>query len=1348
MEPLAELLGRSAGIAAVRDQVIRVLRAWSSSRRPPPVLFQGETGTGKGLVARALHRSSPRANGPFVDVNCAAMPETLIEAELFGYEAGAFTDARRTKAGLVQLASRGTLFLDEIGLLPWGLQAKLLSVLEDRAVRRLGSTRQEPVDLWLITATNENMTAAVRSGNFREDLFHRIAVITITLPPLRERGDDILILGKHFLDKVCVDYGLPPKSLAPDAQAALRAYPWPGNVRELGNVIERVALLADAMTITATDLGSIGDASSLRHRSAPEKRVPRPVASSHDVMREHLLAVLTETGWNISHTAAALGVSRNTVHARIARYGLRATSTGARPAVPPRIGAGAPPPRTTAPAAPHWQPRRLTLLRVRLTRPSEVEGAVPPTLNLIEEKILGFGGHVEDVSPDGVLAVFGLESVAEPAVVAAHGALAVRNAARQGQLSSEAGRPVTIALHTAELMVNLGGGAAEIDADGSRAARDVLEALLDQADADTTVVSEPAAALLRRRFLFAPLGAERRGYRLEGLWHAAAGGHHDTAPLVDRAEELALLEGRLGLAAQGIGQVVDVIGDAGIGKSRLIQALAARAPLGRVLYLEGRCSPAMASTPFHPILSILRGACDIGESDPPEIVSQRAAAAAAAGGLDPAILTPALVDLLMSTPAEAPDADPAIVKRRLFAAIEQLLLGRSLATPLLIAVEDLHWIDASSEECLARLVQATGSAPILLVCTYRLGYHPPWAGHSNVTQLALPPLSSEDSRVVVQGVLETSASDEIIRTILARAEGNPLFLEELSLIAREPGGDRTPTSMPATIEEVISTRIDRLRSRPRQLLVTAAVIGRDVPLELLDRVSDFPADTLEETLEQLRRGDFLYRTIRPHTEPSYVFRHTLVQDVAYQATPPAERRRLHERVVTELERLSGRGLADHAERLGDHAYEGQLWEQAVVYLEKAGVRAALRSAGREAAARFERALQALAHLPDSRANLERGIELRLKLRNPLFLLADFRRALAMLGEVVTLADSLHARAQAGTACAFMANAHFMLGNLDDGIRLADRARAMGDALGDPLLLAISCCHLGQLRYARGEYPASIGMMQRCLKHLEAAASRRRSNTVRVYSVVAHCFIAFALGAVGRFDEAAASSARCVELAQKTETPFLRTLATWSRGNVALARGAGAEAAAALDEAHRQCQSSELLAIRPWIATDLGWAHALLGHGSEALELLSVAVREAASRELLSQHSLRLAYLAEVQLDAGQEVEATQTAAQALELAVARGESGFRVIALRARARVAAQRREPDLDAAEGYLRQALALGETLGMRPAVAHCHVDLAGVSRRAGRSEDAAGHQRAAEALYIDLDTPSWRERLARDT
>src|SRR5437016_4598147 len=208
MDGLAELLGESPAIEAVRQRLRRLLAQLKTGRSLPAILIQGETGTGKGLVAKLIHRYGPRASGPFVDVNCAAIPDTLLEAELFGFERGAFTDARRAKAGLFQTAHRGTIFLDEVGLLPEALQAKLLKVLEDQAVRRLGATRDEPVDVWIVTATNEDLRVAIRERRFREDLYHRLAVLTVALPPLRERGGDIVALAEHFLARVCVDYSV------------------------------------------------------------------------------------------------------------------------------------------------------------------------------------------------------------------------------------------------------------------------------------------------------------------------------------------------------------------------------------------------------------------------------------------------------------------------------------------------------------------------------------------------------------------------------------------------------------------------------------------------------------------------------------------------------------------------------------------------------------------------------------------------------------------------------------------------------------------------------------------------------------------------------------------------------------------------------------------------------------------------------------------------------------------------------------------------------------------------------------------------------------------------------------
>jgi len=330
MSPVDELVGRCAQIAALREQIRALLAREAHLRRLPPILITGETGTGKGLVAHIIHRSSSRSSARFVEVNGAAIPETLLESELFGYEPGAFTDARHSKAGLIQVAHRGTLFLDEVALIPPLLQAKLLKVVEDASVRRLGSTRSERVDACIISATNESPEALVRARRFREDLYHRLAVITLALPPLRERGDDIELLAEQALALECANQPGPRKKLGTDALAALRAHRWPGNVRELNSVIARVVLMCPTTVIPAA---------ALELDPLPPGRYEEASGSGDltiaELERQQLSKALERTGWNISQAAAALGITRNTVRARIARFGLRPGRGGESPAISP-----------------------------------------------------------------------------------------------------------------------------------------------------------------------------------------------------------------------------------------------------------------------------------------------------------------------------------------------------------------------------------------------------------------------------------------------------------------------------------------------------------------------------------------------------------------------------------------------------------------------------------------------------------------------------------------------------------------------------------------------------------------------------------------------------------------------------------------------------------------------------------------------------------------------------------------------------------------------------------------------------------------------------------------------------
>jgi DNA-binding NtrC family response regulator len=294
------LQGQSDALNSVLEAARRVVRHASVT-----VLIQGETGTGKELLARALHEGSPRSQGPFVAVNCAAIPRELMESELFGHERGAFTDAHAAKPGLFEEAHRGTLFLDEIGHLPLSLQGKLLRALDDRRIRRVGSTQSREIDVRIITATHVQLDEAVREGGFREDLYYRINVVTLTLPPLRERAADIDLLAGHFAERLAARYGLPAPRITPEVSTALRGYRWPGNVRELQHSVERALLLSDPGTLNPAHLTPQAPPA----RASSGGAIPFP-ATVDEILAAAARAAITQYGGNKTAAARQLGISR------------------------------------------------------------------------------------------------------------------------------------------------------------------------------------------------------------------------------------------------------------------------------------------------------------------------------------------------------------------------------------------------------------------------------------------------------------------------------------------------------------------------------------------------------------------------------------------------------------------------------------------------------------------------------------------------------------------------------------------------------------------------------------------------------------------------------------------------------------------------------------------------------------------------------------------------------------------------------------------------------------------------------------------------------------------------------
>jgi DNA-binding NtrC family response regulator len=301
------MIGQSRPMQALFDLIEDVAPTGST------VLITGETGTGKGLAAKAIHTNSPRCEGPFVVVNCGALPEHLLESELFGYQKGAFTDAKTTKKGRLELAHGGTLFLDEIGEISMRMQIDLLRVLEDRVFYRVGGTQPIEADFRIIAATNKRLESAIKEGTFRQDLYYRLKVISFEMPPLRDRKEDLPLLAEHFLRRFSQETNKLVNQISREAIDEMMLYEWPGNVRELENAIERAVVVGKQRSILPEDLPIF----------SPEKLPGSSDNSLKEIEKIHITRILDANHWNISKSAGILGIDRSTLYSKIKRYNIR-----------------------------------------------------------------------------------------------------------------------------------------------------------------------------------------------------------------------------------------------------------------------------------------------------------------------------------------------------------------------------------------------------------------------------------------------------------------------------------------------------------------------------------------------------------------------------------------------------------------------------------------------------------------------------------------------------------------------------------------------------------------------------------------------------------------------------------------------------------------------------------------------------------------------------------------------------------------------------------------------------------------------------------------------------------------
>ena len=1350
-----DLIGQSPSLVEVREQIARLLTRQAESGRLLPVLIEGETGTGKTMIARLMHRASSRRTGPYVAVSLLDTPETLIEPALFGQERGAFTDAREARDGFFRSAHRGTIFLDEITEISPAVQAKLLKVIEERAIRRVGSTRLEPVDVWIIAASNRNLTRAVEQHLFRKDLYHRLAVVTLRIPPLRERLEDVIPLAEHFLAQACFDYHLPPHRFTDEARAALVAYDWPGNIRELSSVIERVALNSDSTEVSAATLGL---SPRRRHDMASRTRV-EPDGDGESGERERLLEALDAEGGNISRAADRLGLSRNTFRYRLGKHGPRGPASGGPGRIePPPIeklpppGAAAPTardeaptPEPGAPALPRadgitlplkvrWERRRLTFLRAEFGghSPGSLAPSVGHPFEILIDKVQSFGGRIEDLSVGGIVAVFGLDSGEDAPTRAGHAAMAMQRAADRARSGEAGAPPLRVGIHINELSVGQTGNAINIDRDAKRAMDRVLDTLVATQGTEGIWVSNAAAPYLDRRFALSAEGASLgsdRIWRLTGRAGVGASSDRLPAQFVGRRQHLDLLHMQLASAIEGRGQVVGIVGEAGMGKSRLLHEFRASLAGRAVTWIAGDCFSYGTAIPYLPVLEVLRQNFALLETDRPEDIVEKVQAGLDALGMRGS--APYLFHILGITEGtEALSAlSPEALRARTLETIRQMSLRASQQRPLVVAIEDLHWIDKTSEEFIATMVEILAGASILFLATYRPGYRPPWIDRSFATQIPLPPLSAEDGLTVVRSVLRAEeVPDATARLILGKAKGNPFFLEELSRVVREQGEFGAVPAVPGTIHDVVLARIERLPDTARRLLETAAVLGSEVSARVLHEVWD-DHDDLHAVLRDLTATEFLYE-YAAGDGPVYGFKHTFFQEVAYEGLPVGSRQTLHAAAGRALERLYDGRLQEVYDRLAFHYSRAGSAEKAVEYLARSAAWAARGHAHTEAVQALEEALVHVQRLPEPGRH-RRRLDLVLRRASSLLPLGRLKESLDLL---LREHDGLERVSDPGLASHY----YLLLGRtysfLGDYERAAEHARLAikeAERSGDRAAMGKAHCLLAEDTPFSGQAPAGI-------QHGRQAIALLESTTERWWLGQAHFAVGLNHAVIGDFAPALDALARAEEIGKRLEDRRLGAFAGWVIGAVHIAMGRWV---AGLEACRRTLDSSPDPLNRAIAAGWLGFAHLESDDPRRAIPELERAIERMRDFRYRHFEGWFTAFLAEAHRAAGDPAKARELAARALQVARdAKLPLGI-AWALHVLGRVAAD--IGDLDEAEGHLVQAQEIFTRIQSQWERGRLTLDLARLAYARGHAAGAAEYLREGRDIFRKLAIPHYVER-----
>jgi class 3 adenylate cyclase/tetratricopeptide (TPR) repeat protein len=1007
--------------------------------------------------------------------------------------------------------------------------------------------------------------------------------------------------------------------------------------------------------------------------------------------------------------------------------------------------------------------------------PEEARKLLDPVIDHMMEAVHRFEGTVNHVMGDGIVALFGAPLAHEDhAVRGCYAALRMQETVKRyaEDVRRNEGIPIQIrvGLNSGEVVVRSIGSDLRMDYTVVGQTTNVAARMEQMAVPGSILMTADSLALAEGYVQVTPLGPLKvkglelplEAFELTGAsavrsrLHAAAA--RGLTRFVGRVNELDQLRQALERAGGGHGQVVAVVGEPGVGKSRLYWEFARSHRTKGWRIVESSSVSYGKATSFLPIIDLLRAFFQIEAGDDARKVREKVTGKLLSldRSLDPYL---AALLWLLDAPSEDPQwqrLGPPQRRQLALEGVKRLLLRESRVQPLLVLFEDLHWIDAETQALLDRLVESLPTARLLLLVNYRPEYQHAWSSKSYYRQIPIEPLPLASAEELLGSLLGTDvALQPIKRLLVERTEGNPFFLEEsirtlveTKALTGERGAYRLAREaqtlqIPPTAQAILAARIDRLSAEDKRLLQAASVIGKDVPFGLLQTVGDLPEDELRRGIAHLQAAEFLYEA-RLFPDLEYTFKHALTHDVAYASLLQDRRRTLHSRIAEAIERLYPDRLTEHLDRLAHHAFRGELWERAVSYLRRAGDKAFARSAGRAALAYFEQALTAVAHLPETRDTLEQAIDIRFDLRTALLPLAEFARIDSYLREAEILARKFDDQRRLGWVSAYMSGNELGTGGPAGAVlALAQKVQAIAETLADvPLQVAARYFRLAAYHLA-GEYRRAEDACRQLIQSLEGDRTRERFGLPVFPAVWARCYLARTLAERGVFEEGEAHGKDALGIAEAVDHPFSLVFACLGLAYVEDLRGAVTQADRLLERAMAQCRDWNITIWDPIAMACLGRSYAESGRVTEGVDLLERALAAHESAGIGYSHSMSLVQLGEAYLLADRAVDARNCADRAVMHARRRGERGYEAWAIRLQADVASHAECRDVAAADLRYGVAIALARELGMQPLAAACHLSRGRLHRCAGTRHEAQAHLTAAAAMYREMNLPFWVQK-----